>query len=42
VTTLEEAASDLDWQFSDENITLLSERLIERYEYSFDVAKNGT
>jgi hypothetical protein len=40
VTTLEEAASDLDWRFSDENINVLSDRLIQRYQYSFDVDKN--
>jgi hypothetical protein len=37
VTTLEEAAQGLDWRFSPTDINELSERLIERYEYSFDV-----
>jgi hypothetical protein len=38
VTSLEEVAgSDLDWRFSEGNLVAISDRLIERYEYAFDL-----
>lgn len=36
VTTLEEIAPDLDWRCSQENLNVLSERLIEHYQYEFN------
>jgi hypothetical protein len=41
VMTLEEAAGDLDWRMAQDHINALSERLIERYQYSFDVVQSG-
>jgi hypothetical protein len=41
IMTLEEAAGDLDWRFSENHINPLSDRLIERYQYSFAVVKSG-
>jgi len=35
VTTLEDAASGLDWRFNAGNLNELSDRLIERYQYAF-------
>lgn len=38
VTTLEEVAGDdLDWRFAKGNLNTVSERLIERYQYAFDL-----
>src|SRR5262249_39379671 len=38
VTILDEiAGSDLDWRFGEENLIAISDRLIERYEYAFDL-----
>ena len=42
ITTLEEAAGDLDWRYSEDDITHLSERLLQYYQYFFEVEKNGT
>jgi hypothetical protein len=39
VTTLEDAAGELDWRFEPGDLNLLSERLKERYEYAFALAK---
>jgi hypothetical protein len=38
VTTLEEAASDLDWRFSGSALNEIAERLQARYAYRFDLA----
>ncbi len=38
VMTLEEAGEGLDWRHAEAPINLLSERLIERYQYAFDLA----
>jgi hypothetical protein len=35
VTTLEEAAPDVDWRFDDRPLNVLSERLQAKYEYAF-------
>jgi hypothetical protein len=35
VTTLEEAAGDLDWRFSSQDLSALCERIKQRYEYAF-------
>jgi hypothetical protein len=35
VTTLEEVAGDLDWRGSSEPLNAISDRLAERYQYSF-------
>lgn len=35
VTTLEEAAGDVDWRFSSGNLAELAERIKHRYEYAF-------
>jgi hypothetical protein len=37
VTTLEEAASDLDWRFHAGDLNVISERLQQRYEYGFQL-----
>ncbi|MGZ3686940.1 MAG: hypothetical protein ACXWP5_07260 [Bdellovibrionota bacterium] len=37
VMTLEEAGEGLDWRFAEKDINTLSERLIARYEYAFDL-----
>jgi hypothetical protein len=37
VTTLEDAAGDLDWRYAEGDLNALSQRLIERYEYAFSV-----
>jgi hypothetical protein len=39
VTTLEEVAGDLDWRFHPGPLNELSERLKERYEYAFMLAR---
>jgi hypothetical protein len=39
VTTLEEAAGPLDWRFAEGDLNELSERLKERYEYAFALAR---
>lgn len=36
VTTLEEAAPDIDWRFHEEELNVLSERLQAKYEYAFE------
>jgi hypothetical protein len=38
VTTLEEAAPDIDWRYSPDELNILSERIQEHYEYSFMLA----
>jgi hypothetical protein len=38
VTTLEEAAPDLDWRFHEGDLNEISERLQARYEYGFMLA----
>lgn len=38
ITTLEDAASDLDWRGSGEPLNVLSERLQAHYEYAFGLA----
>jgi hypothetical protein len=35
VTTLEEAAPDIDWRFHPEPLNVLSERIQAKYEYAF-------
>ena len=37
VTTLEEAAPDLDWRFHEGELNILSERLQASYQYGFEV-----
>ena len=37
VMTLEEAGEGLDWRFAESDLNILSERLIARYEYAFDL-----
>ena len=38
ITSLDEVAgSDLDWRFAEGNLIAISDRLIERYEYGFDL-----
>jgi hypothetical protein len=39
VTTLEEAAPDIDWRYSMEELNVLSERIQAHYEYSFMLAR---
>jgi hypothetical protein len=39
ITTLEEAAPDIDWRYSTDELNVLSERIQEHYEYSFGPAK---
>jgi len=39
VTTLEEVAGDLDWRCHEGDLNVLSERLKERYEYAFMLAR---
>jgi len=39
VTTLEDAAGGLDWRFAEGDLNALSDRLKERYEYAFALAK---
>ena len=39
ITTLEEAAPDIDWRYSPDELNVLSERIQEHYEYSFGPAK---
>jgi len=39
VTTLEEAAPDLDWRFSDSPLNELSERLQATYEFGFEIRR---
>jgi hypothetical protein len=39
VTTLEEAAPDIDWRYSPDELNVLSERLQQHYEYSFGPAR---
>jgi hypothetical protein len=39
VTTLEDAAGDLDWRFQQDDLNVLSERLQARYEYGFMLAR---
>jgi hypothetical protein len=35
ITTLEEAAPDVDWRYSTDALNVLSERIQEHYAYSF-------
>src|SRR5262249_62191169 len=37
VTTLEEAAPDIDWRFHPDELNVLSERLQASYQYGFEV-----
>jgi len=37
VTTLEEAAPDIDWRFHPDELNILSERLQASYQYGFEV-----
>jgi hypothetical protein len=39
VTTLEEAAPDIDWRYSPDELNILSARIQEHYEYSFMTPK---
>jgi hypothetical protein len=39
VTTLEEAAPDVDWRFSTDQLNVLSERIQQSYAYSFQTAR---
>jgi hypothetical protein len=39
VTTLEEAAPDIDWRYSSDELNILSDRIQEHYEYSFMTPK---
>jgi hypothetical protein len=39
VTTLEEAAPDIDWRYSPDELNILSDRIQEHYEYSFMTPK---
>jgi len=39
ITTLEEAAPDIDWRFSTEALNVLSERIQEHYEYGFNLSR---
>jgi hypothetical protein len=39
VTTLEEIAPDLDWRFCAGALNEISERLKDRYEYAFMLAR---
>jgi hypothetical protein len=41
VTTLEEAAPDLDWRFHAGELNQISDRLQATYEYGFMVEKKG-
>jgi hypothetical protein len=39
VTTLEETAAELDWRFAQDALNEISERLKERYQYAFMLAR---
>jgi hypothetical protein len=39
ITTLEETAADLDWRFREDALNSISDRLKERYEYAFMLAR---
>ena len=39
ITTLEEAAPDIDWRYSSDELNILSDRIQEHYEYSFMTPK---
>jgi hypothetical protein len=39
VTTLEEAAPDVDWRYSTGELNILSERIQQSYAYSFMTAR---
>jgi len=39
ITTLEEAAPDIDWRFSTEALNVLSERIQEHYEFGFNLLR---